>query len=84
MARRTAISVRRAAARANNTPATFAQAMTSTSVTMVRRRTRKMATGTLAPGTGDNDSTRRLLPRFSSGYSISSALPMASISAAAC
>ena len=83
IARRTAISLRRALARASNTPATFAHAIASTSPTSPMSTARNAATGAPLPGIGDDATTRRPLPRFSAGNSCSSARPIFSSSALA-
>ena len=72
IASRTAISRRRAVARASSTPATFAHAIASTSETMPISTAKNAANGPLLPGIGDCATTRSPLPRFSRGNSRSS------------
>ncbi len=63
-ASRTAISRRRALARANRMPAMFAHAMTSTRDTIPMSKVRNPATGPPLPGMGDEATSRSPFPLF--------------------
>ena len=81
---RTAISRRRATARASRTPATFADAMTRTTKTSARSSAKKpAATVARAPGTEERAATRSRAPRSAWGCSRSSSRAITSSSAPA-
>ena len=83
IARRSAISCRRAAARARRTPATFAHAMINTNDTITVSNATNATIGPPLPGTGEEASSRNPVRRFCSWCSCSSVWPITSISAAA-
>ena len=74
IARRSAISCRRAVARASRTPATLAHAMINTIDTIAMSSVTNATIGPPFPGTGEDASSRKPVWRFCSWYSRSSVL----------